>query len=61
LSWLKKGKERYTISMVMKIGLEEVEVEVEEELEIGIEEGVEVEETKIFFDFPFSMKIQLSQ
>ena len=47
--------------MVMKIGLEEVEVEVEEELEIGIEEGVEVEETKIFFDFPFSMKIQLSQ
>jgi len=48
------------MSIVRKIGFEEVEVKVEEEVEIGIEEGVEVEETKILFYFLFLMKIQPS-
>ena len=58
-SWLKKEKDRYTMSMVKNLGFEVVEVE--EEVEIEAKEEVEVEEIKTLFDFLSLMRIQPSQ
>ena len=51
LSSMKKEKQRYTKSMVRKIGLEVIKEG----------KGVEEEDIKILFDFLFLMKIQRSQ